>query len=379
MRIHIIALAGMLMLPQVHATDQLIKLPKPDELGGASRQSMTAAPGMAAGTKVDKPPLAVAVTPADSGQDAAQPTAGIVVRGNNIATAAAGKPADMSARVGGDNEDQDMQQLAERITARLAALRKAKAAALALPPVQKAASAARKSSHPVASAIHAGVHWRYEGEAGPSHWGKLNPAWGKCATGTRQSPIDIRDGIQLDLEPVAFDYQHAVLTVIDNGHTVQVNVGAGSTIAVGGHHYALSEFHFHLPSEERINGKSYPMVMHLVHKNRDGRLAVVAVLIQDGSLHQTVQQVWNNLPLEKNMPVTVPARMDVMQLLPASRDYYTYMGSRTTPPCTEGVLWIVLKQPIQLSSQQIAIFSRLYPMNARPIQSLHGRLIKESS
>jgi carbonic anhydrase len=139
------------------------------------------------------------------------------------------------------------------------------------------------------------------------------------------------------------------------------------------------QFHFHRPSEERINGKGFEMVAHLVHKDLDGRLAVVAVLLERGQMHPLVQTLWNNLPLEKNVDYSPEGvAIDLNELLPKDRNYYTYMGSLTTPPCSEGVMWMVMKQPQQLSSEQIAIFARMYPMNARPIQSVRGRMIKES-
>ncbi len=166
--------------------------------------------------------------------------------------------------------------------------------------------------------------------------------------------------------------------MLDNGHTVQVNLAPGNAITVNGRTYELVQFHFHLPSEERINGKGYPMVLHLVHKDAAGRFAAVALLVEQGAPNEAVQQVWNNLPLEMHDTQMATAPLDLAKLLPQRRDYYTYMGSMTTPPCTEGVLWIVMKEPIQLSSQQIAIFARLYPMNARPIQAMAGRRIKES-
>ncbi len=269
-----------------------------------------------------------------------------------------------------------------KIAARLAELRKERAARLAR---QKALSDAAHSaaekhnqSGTMAFTGHA-PHWSYEGEGGPIHWGKLNPAWAKCDSGERQSPIDIRDGIKVDLEQVNFDYKPARFNVLDNGHTIQVNLGPGNYITVVGRIYELVQFHFHRPSEERVNGRGFQMVAHLVHKNADGRLAVVAVMIEEGKAHNLVQSIWNNLPLEKNETVSPSAAMDLNQLLPERREYYTYMGSLTTPPCSEGVLWIVFKEPIHISSQQIAIFARLYPMNARPIQTQAGRLIKESN
>lgn len=222
------------------------------------------------------------------------------------------------------------------------------------------------------------LHWAYEGEGGPEHWGELKPEFRLCASGKRQSPIDIRDGIRVDLEKIQFDYQPSGFAVLDNGHTIQVNIAPGNSLQVMGRRYELLQFHFHRPSEERINGRQFDMVAHLVHKDADGRLAVVAVLLERGRDQPLVQTVWNNLPLEKGEPLPAPGQMDLTQLLPEDRAYYTYMGSLTTPPCSEGVLWMVTRQPVQLSANQLNIFGRLYPMNARPVQPGSGRLVKES-
>ena len=145
-----------------------------------------------------------------------------------------------------------------------------------------------------------------------------------------------------------------------------------------GSRYDLIQFHFHRPSEERINGKQFDMVVHLVHKDLEGRLAVVAVLLERGNALPVVQSVWNNLPLEKNEEVSARAMIDLREMLPTERGYFTYMGSLTTPPCSEGVLWMVMKNPLPVSAEQIGIFAHFYPMNARPIQSASGRLIKQS-
>ncbi len=221
------------------------------------------------------------------------------------------------------------------------------------------------------------VHWAYSGDAGPESWGRLKPEFQQCMVGKRQSPIDIREGIPVQLDPIQFDYRPSNFRVIDNGHTVQVNVEPGNGITVMGRRYELLQFHFHRPSEERINGRQYEMVAHLVHKDMDGKLAVVAVLMDQGKAHPLVQQVWNNLPLEKNSEQGAMNQIDLTQLLPEQRQYYTYMGSLTTPPCSEGVLWMVMKQPAGVSREQIGVFSKLYPMNARPLQSGSGRLIKD--
>jgi len=224
---------------------------------------------------------------------------------------------------------------------------------------------------------HASIHWDYEGAGGPENWSRLDQKNKACAMGERQSPIDIKEGIKVDLEPIKFNYRPSTFRIVDNGHTVQVEVGE-SSISLTGKTYELVQFHFHRPSEEKVNGQRFDMVAHLVHKADDGQLAVVAVLLEHGSENAFIQTLWNNMPLEKDLPVAPPTTLvDLNTLLPTSRNYYTYMGSLTTPPCSEGVLWLVMKQPIQVSQDQINIFSRLYKNNARPIQPTSGRLIKE--
>lgn len=220
--------------------------------------------------------------------------------------------------------------------------------------------------------------WSYDDEGGPTRWAKLRDDYAICATGKRQSPIDIREGIKVNLEEITFDYKSRPFRIIDTGHTVQVNVGEGLSLKISGRRYELLYFNFHRPSEERVDGRAYDMVMHLVHKNDEGQFAVVAVLLEKGGENPLIQTLWNNLPLDQNIEVAPVDVIDLNKILPESRAYWTYMGSLTTPPCTEGVLWMVLKQPIPVSAEQVAIFSRLYRNNARPLQPSNGRLIKES-
>ena len=241
------------------------------------------------------------------------------------------------------------------------------------------ASAAAGAKRPAASPTTHASPWAYDGAHGPSEWARLAPENATCASGQRQSPIDITDGIKVELDAVQFDYRPSGFRVVDNGHTVQVNVTPGNTIEVLGRRYELVQFHFHRPSEERIDGKPFDMVAHLLHKSADGKLAMVAVLLERGSAQPVVQAVWNNLPLEKDDEVAAKGQIDLTELLPSDRRYFTYMGSLSTPPCKEGVLWMVMKTPVAISPEQLAIFARLYPMNARPIQPLHGRIIKESN
>ena len=286
----------------------------------------------------------------------------------------------VAAAVSSMNEDEAEVDLSVKIAERLAELRAKQAARVAAAAkAKKAADARRKKEAAVAAAPKISNHWDYDGEFGPENWGKINPAWAQCGKGQRQSPIDIRDGMKVNLDEIEFNYGPSTFSEIDNGHPVQVNVGGGNAITVGPDTYELVQFHFHRPSEERINGKGTEMVVHLVHRDARGRLAVVAVLLERGKANEAIQTVWNNIPLEKGQLGAPGLELDPVELLPARRAYYTYMGSMTTPPCTENVLWMVMKQPMTASPAQMALFSRLYPLNARPVQASEGRMVKESN
>lgn len=222
-------------------------------------------------------------------------------------------------------------------------------------------------------------HWTYGGATGAEQWGSLDKNYETCALGQRQSPIDIRRTIRADLPAIEFAYQATALSIIDNGHSVKVDTADAGTITVDGESYALQQFHFHKPSEEKINGKPYAMVAHLVHQSKAGKLAVVAVLFEAGKEQALIRTLWTNLPLEQGKAVVRPGlKIDPTQLLPAKRSYYTFLGSLTTPPCTEGVLWLVLKNPVQVSKGQLAAFATIYKNNVRPVQPVNGRVIKES-
>jgi carbonic anhydrase len=232
------------------------------------------------------------------------------------------------------------------------------------------------------AAAHGGAHWTYSGKTGPAKWASLEKDFGSCSLGKTQSPIDIRDSAakKEDLPAIDFDYKPAPLNIIDNGHTIQINYAPGSSITVGDKQYELVQFHFHKPSEEKLNGKNFDMVAHLVHKDADGNLAVVAVLLKKGSASPLVKTLWKNLPKQKGHEVAVDAvTINIADLLPSDRGYYTFAGSLTTPPCSENVTWFVLKHPSSISSDEIARFAKSYPMNARPVQPLNGREVKASN
>jgi len=224
-------------------------------------------------------------------------------------------------------------------------------------------------------------HWSYKGSTGPTEWGTLEKEYSTCAMGKSQSPIDIRDDVakKTDLPAIHFDYKASTLTIIDNGHTIQVNYEPGSFITVGGTQYEFVQFHFHKPSEEKLNGKSYDMVTHLVHRDQEGKLAVVAVLLATSGANRFIKTLWDNLPKEKDTETVVDTvKINVADLLPKNKAYYTYTGSLTTPPCSEGVTWFLLKSPTSISADDLARFAKSYPMNARPVQPLNGREVRAS-
>jgi carbonic anhydrase len=223
-------------------------------------------------------------------------------------------------------------------------------------------------------------HWAYEGEAGPEHWAELSPKYEKCGTGTRQTPIDLASSevVPMGLEDVEFQYATAEASVVNNGHTVQVNVAEGNAIVLDGVSYGLAQFHFHTPSEHTIDGASYPLELHLVHKDASGNLAVVGVMLEKGEKNPVLSQVWGkSLPKSEGKEVALKSPIDLNALLPSDRAAYRYLGSLTTPPCSEGVKWIVMKSSVTMTTKQIAAFKKLFPMNARPLQPINARSIVE--
>jgi carbonic anhydrase len=223
------------------------------------------------------------------------------------------------------------------------------------------------------------AHWDYQGKYGALDWGKLDPAYRACSQGHEQSPIDIR-GAHLNkaLQPIEFHYIAGPVTLENNGHTVLVHVNPGSYIIAGGVRYDLQQYHFHHPSEEAVKGKLSDMVIHLVHKSADGKLAVVAVRLSEdrGDPNATLATLWAHLPLTTGATDKITDMVNPGGLLPADRGYWTYMGSLTTPPCTEGVRWFVFEQELSISRDQLRYFSALFKMNSRPLQDTHGRRIE---
>ncbi len=226
---------------------------------------------------------------------------------------------------------------------------------------------------------HPAHTWDYGTEHGPSHWGELAPEFASCRDGHHQSPIDIRNPRMSDLPQIQFHYDPSALDIIDNGHTIMINYAPGSFILVGGRKYVLKQFHFHRPSEEKVNGKGYEMTVHLVHADEEGKLAVVAVLLTKGPDNPLVHELWKEVPHEKEKEELLSnIQIDVDKLLPADHSYYTFSGSLTTPPCSEDVTWFVMKHPVTVSGAEIKQFAKLYRNDARPTQPLNDRVVLAS-
>lgn len=222
-------------------------------------------------------------------------------------------------------------------------------------------------------------HWSYQGESGPEHWGTLNDAYQLCQTGMNQSPINITSPLNAHLSPLSVRYSDGPLTLLNNGHTIQAELPATSanTITLDGMTYRLSQFHFHAPAENTVDGKRYPLEMHLVHQDDRGHIAVVAVMFATGKASAALNALWNVMPAQEEQRADI-RQLNLNALLPKNRAYMRFSGSLTTPPCSEGVVWIVLKQPLTLSSAQLAKFTQVMRHdNNRPVQPLHGRVVVE--
>lgn len=224
--------------------------------------------------------------------------------------------------------------------------------------------------------------WSYEGEKGPEHWGALDPEYAACSAGHEQSPIDIAATTKAALPAIHFAYKNGPVRIINNGYTaVRVNYppGNGNVLIVGDTRYELTQFHFHHPSEEYVHGKPYAMSAHLMHASSDGKVAAVVVLLKAGASNATVQRLWDHMPQTPGTEHGIAGlEIDPAGLLPREFGYFTYAGSQTAPPCTEGVTWVVLKTPVEVSPAEIETFAKLYPHDVRPVQPLNGRVVKES-
>jgi carbonic anhydrase len=220
-------------------------------------------------------------------------------------------------------------------------------------------------------------NWGYSGDSGPEHWAELTEDYKLCSEGKNQSPVNLQNPIKAELEGLELSYQGAASEILNNGHTIQVNIAEGSRLLVDGKTFHLKQFHFHTPSENRIFGQSFPMEVHFVHADAAGNLAVLAVMLIEGEEHQVIQQLWSIMPEKENTKAALGGIGNAYtKLFPKNGKYYRYNGSLTTPPCTEGVRWFVVNQPVAISKTQVEKFIKIMGQsNNRPTQALNARVI----
>jgi len=243
------------------------------------------------------------------------------------------------------------------------------------PSAEKSVLHSAASSHSAPSGGGHKPHWGYAGSEGPESWGNLSESYALCKDGQNQSPIDIDMAANRGLDEISFHYSASPVKAINNGHTIQMNYAPGSYIEIGARQYQLLQFHFHTPSEHKIKGKNAPMEVHFVHKSDDGHLAVVGVMLEEGLGNKSLGWLWRVMPETINNEVYAEGKMlNAADLLPKNRAYYHYRGSLTTPPCSEGVNWFVMQEPISISAKAINKFYSVVGENARPVQPLHARI-----
>ncbi|OTQ32231.1 carbonic anhydrase [Gilliamella apicola] len=219
-------------------------------------------------------------------------------------------------------------------------------------------------------------HWGYKGQEKPENWGKLSPEYSTCENGKNQSPINIDHVLKTQHENLTFSFETGKQEIVNNGHTIQVNVTGNNQLILDEQIFTLQQFHFHTPSENTIKGKHYPMEAHFVYKNKAGELTVVALMFNNGEANPEIAKAWQQMPAEVNNKIILDKAVDINTLFPKKLDYYRFSGSLTTPPCTEGVRWIVLEQAVTASDEQIQKFhSTMHHDNNRPVQPLNGRVI----
>jgi len=221
-------------------------------------------------------------------------------------------------------------------------------------------------------------HWGYQGAEAPEYWGRLAPEFITCDTGKNQTPINIAGAIKANLAPLVINFHANKQSVINNGHTIQVTAEGGSSIVVDGERFELKQLHFHTPSENHIDGQSFPMEVHFVHANEKGELLVLGMMFKQGRANEALMSTWQQLPIMINQTQTLDVPINLENLLPKNLSYYRFNGSLTTPPCTEGVRWIVLKEAVTASVEQIEKFDLLMGHHTnRPLNPLNARVILE--
>ncbi len=224
--------------------------------------------------------------------------------------------------------------------------------------------------------IAGNVPWSYTGPNGPGHWADMSQEFKLCGSGKEQSPINISGAKSKNLPAIQFDYKPGSLEMLHNGHTVLIKRAKGNNVIIGGEQYELLQFHFHAPGENTVDGKTFPMEIHLVHKNAKGKIMVLGVFVRAGTKNAVLDKAWNHMPKQSGDRRKVASvNINAIDLLPTDRSYYRFKGSITIPPCSEGIEWIVLKTPVEVSDEQIKQFSQVVGANARPVQPVYSRTL----
>jgi len=224
--------------------------------------------------------------------------------------------------------------------------------------------------------LASGGNWGYTGKAAPEHWGSLDPAYALCASGDNQSPIDLTNFTEAKLEPIRFNYTGLVTEVAHTGHAIQANYTAGSTIKVNGNIFTLKQINFHAPSEHLVNGGQVPVEAHFIHTDNKGSFAIIAVLYTLGNEHPELKKIWQQMPAKVGIKAGMTSQVRADNLMPGNKDYYRVNGSLTTPPCTEGVLWMIMKNPVPVGEKQIKkLVQVLKHPNNRLVQPINARLV----
>ena len=221
--------------------------------------------------------------------------------------------------------------------------------------------------------------FNYSGNSGPEYWGDLDPSFDPCGSGQNQSPINIECAREVDLPNIEFNYQLSKINLVNNGSTVQANFDQGSCIDIEGEKFELQQLHFHAPSEHKFKGESFPVELHLVHNNKAHQLAVIGIMLVEGIKSAPINSILKRLPAESGAEIEIEELFNAADLLPVIKTTYRYSGSLTTPPCTEGVRWFVMTQPVEISAQQITAFEQVYYGNNRPLQPLNNREVVKDS
>jgi carbonic anhydrase len=222
------------------------------------------------------------------------------------------------------------------------------------------------------------THWTYEGKEGPENWSKLSPEFATCDAGRNQSPINIENSIHAAIKSLKTIQKFQAKEIFNNGHTVQVNFKVGNMLALDNTAFQMKQVHFHAPSENTIHGKSFPLEAHFVHADSKGNLAVIGVMFTEGKANPGLAKIWEQLPNEESEPNTLKSRTLPSELMPENKSYFRFSGSLTTPPCSEGVRWLLMKNPLTASKEQIEAFKKaVHHDNNRPVQALNGRVIIE--